>query len=264
MLRAMLHTQQLCISLGGREIVHRIDCSVAKGEVVALIGPNGSGKSTLLKALAGLLLPNSGTISLNGAPLDAITPRQRAQTVAYLPQGAECHWPLTVERVVELGRLPFEGGGKPDAPHIEKALLAVDALHLRDRVITELSGGERARVFLARALAGDPALLLVDEPGAGLDPYHQLQLMELLASRARENRAVLVVLHDLGLAARFCHRLLLLKEGRLIASGPPGEVLNENLLAEVHGVRAYRACHEGAPVIVPWERVSPTPPPATR
>ena len=255
----MLTTEQLCISLGGREIVHRIDCAVAKGEVVGLIGPNGSGKSTLLKALAGLLLPNSGMVRLNDTPLGGITPRQRAQILAYLPQGAECHWPLTVERVVELGRLPFDSGNA-DASHIENALRAVDALHLRDRMITELSGGERARVFLARALAGEPTLLLVDEPGAGLDPYHQLQLMELLATRAREGRAVLVVLHDLALAARFCHRLLLLKEGRLIASGPPEEVLNEDLLTEVHGVRAYRDRYENAPVIIPWERVSPTPP----
>ena len=186
-----------------------------------------------------------------------ITPRQRACRLAYLPQGAECHWPLTVERVVELGRLPFDGGDtEADARHVEQALLAVDALALRDRVITELSGGERARVFLARALAGDPALLLVDEPGAGLDPYHQLQLMELLAARVRTDRAVLVVLHDLGLAARFCHRLLLLKEGRLIASGTPQEVLGEGLLARVHGIRAYRASHESAPVLVPWERIS--------
>ena len=259
----MLITRQLSIALDSHTIIHEVDCAVGRGEVVGLIGPNGSGKSTLLKTLAGLLPPRSGSVRLNDVPLAEISPRQRAQILAYLPQGAECHWPLTVERVVALGRLPF-GGESADSSHIESALRAVDALHLRDRVITELSGGERARVFLARALAGDPALLLVDEPGAGLDPYHQLQLMELLASRAKEGRAVLVVLHDLGLAARFCHRLLLLKEGRLIASGPPQEVLTEDLLAEVHGVRAYRACHEKAAVIVPWERVPPTPPPAIR
>ena len=258
----MLNTYQLCISLGGREVVREIDCAVVKGEVVGLIGPNGSGKSTLLKALAGLLPPTSGSVRLGGVPMEKIAPRQRARTLAYLPQGAECHWPLTSERVVGLGRLPFGGGdGEADAPHVEKALEAVDALHLRHRVITELSGGERARVFLARALAGDPALLLIDEPGAGLDPFHQLQLMELLATRAAEGRAVLVVLHALGLAARFCHRLLLLKEGRLLASGPPEQVLGEELLAEAHGIRAFRSRHEDVPVIVPWKRAS-TPPAA--
>ncbi len=253
----MLETRQLCISLGGRNVVHEIDCAVAKGEVVGLIGPNGSGKSTLLKALAGLIPAASGGVRLHGEPLEKIAPRQRARTLGYLPQSAECHWPLTVERVVGLGRLPWGGGADEaaDASWIERALITVDALHLRHRVITELSGGERARVLLARALAGDPALLLIDEPGAGLDPFHQLQLMELLAARAREGRAVLIVLHDLTLAARFCDRLLLVKEGRLLASGPPEIVLTEKLLAEAHGVRAFRSRHSNAPVIVPWEQI---------
>jgi iron complex transport system ATP-binding protein len=257
----MLQTQQLCVSLGGRPVLHQVDCALSPGEVVGLIGPNGSGKSTLLKALAGLLPPESGEVLLDGVPMRKITPRERARRLAYLPQGAECHWPLTVERVVELGRLPFDGGETAaDALHVEKALHAVDALALRDRVITELSGGERARVFLARALASDPALLLVDEPGAGLDPYHQLQMMELLAARVQEDRAVLVVLHDLGLAARFCHRLLLLKDGRLLAFGTPQEVLSEKMLAEAHGIRAYRAHYEDTSVVMPWERLSPTRP----
>lgn len=254
----MLEAHQLSIALSRRRIVHQVDLALRPGELVGLIGANGSGKSTLLRALAGLLPAQEGRILLSGKLLRAHSPRQVAQTMAYLPQAAECHWPLTADRVVALGRLPFRGTSQElDAAQITRALAAVDALHLRDRVVTELSGGERARVFLARALAGNPALLLIDEPAAGLDPFHQLQLMEMLQGLAAENRGVLVVLHDLGLAARFCQRLLLLHEGRLMASGTPGEVLSDELLAKAHGVTAYRSIHQNAPVLMPWERITP-------
>jgi len=252
----MLEARQLSVSLSRRRIVHGVDLALHPGEIVGLIGANGSGKSTLLRALVGLLPAEEGQILLHGKPFHAYTPREVAQTLAYLPQAAECHWPLTADRVVALGRLPFSGASaEVNEAQIVKALTAVDALHLRDRVITQLSGGERARIFLARALAGDPALLLIDEPTAGLDPYHQLQLMEMLQEHAAQQRGVLVVLHDLGMAARFCHRLLLLHEGRLIASGPSGEVLTDELLAQAHGIAAFRSCHQGAPVILPWERL---------
>ena len=252
----MLQARQLSVSLGGRPIVRSIDLALGTNEVVGLIGANGSGKSTLLRALAGLLPAKSGEVLLNGKPLHRIPPREVARTMAYLPQSAECHWPLTADRVVALGRLPFHGRfTELDEDHVTRALTVVDALHLRNRVVTELSGGERARIFLARALAGDPALLLIDEPAAGLDPFHQLQLMELLQARAREGRGILVVMHDLGLAARFCDRLLMLHQGNLIASGPPDCVLNDALLAEAHGVTAFRGTHENAPVIVPWSRL---------
>jgi iron complex transport system ATP-binding protein len=252
----MLEAQQLSVALGGHRIVHPVDLSLAEGELVGLIGANGSGKSTLLRALAGLLPAESGSVLLGGKALEGIPLREVARTMAYLPQGPECHWPLTADRVVALGRLPFHGrSSELDEEHITRALAAVDAIHLRERAVNELSGGERARVFLARALAGDPALLLIDEPAAGLDPYHQLQLMELLETMARGGRGVLVVLHDLGLAARFCKRLLLLNEGKLIASGGPEVVLTDRLLAEAHRVSAYRSCHRGTSVLVPWDRL---------
>ncbi len=253
----MLKAHHLNINLGGRPIVHGVDLELATNEVVGLIGANGSGKSTLLRALSGLIPIESGKILLAGKPLHQLPLREIARTMAYLPQAAECHWPLTADRVVALGRLPFRGNSSElDEAHITRALTAVDALHLRDRQVTELSGGERARIFLARALAGDPALLLIDEPAAGLDPFHQLQLMELLQARAHEGRGILVVMHDLGLAARFCDRLLLLKQGSLIASGRPECVLTEALLAEAHGVSAFRSVNENAPVLVPWSRLS--------
>jgi iron complex transport system ATP-binding protein len=252
----MLEARQLSVALGGHRIVHPVDLSLAEGELVGLIGANGSGKSTLLRALAGLLPAESGSVLLGGKPLERIPLREVSRTMAYLPQGPECHWPLTADRVVALGRLPFHGSSSElDAQHITRALAAVDAIHLRERPVNELSGGERARIFLARALAGDPALLLIDEPAAGLDPYHQLQLMESLDGLAREGCGVLVVLHDLGLAARFCKRVLLLNGGKLIASGPPEVVLTDSLLAEAHRVSAYRDSYREKPVLVPWDRL---------
>ncbi len=253
----MLEATHLSVSLSGRRIVHEASLVLAKGELVGLIGANGSGKSTLLRALSGLLPAESGSVALCGRPLASLAPGELARTLSYLPQAAECHWPLTADRVVALGRLPFRGSSSElDAAHIAKALAAVDALHLRERAVNELSGGERARIFLARALAADPALLLIDEPGAGLDPYHALQLMELLRSLAREGRGVLMVLHDLGLAARFCDRLLVLHGGRLAADGPPESALADSLLAKAYGVNAYRSSHEALPVLVPWSRIS--------
>ena len=252
----MLEARQLTVALGKRRIVHSLDCALGGGELVGLIGANGSGKSTLLRALAGLLPAESGGVLLHGKPLARLPLREVARKLAYLPQAPQCHWPLAAERVVALGRLPFpESSPECDALHVARVLAAVDASHLRERPVHELSGGERARVFLARALAGDPELLLMDEPCAGLDPHHQLQLMELLAGLAREGRGVLVVLHDLGLAARFCGRLLLLEGGSLIASGCPDAVLADAPLARAHRIGVYRARHEESSVVVPWSRV---------
>jgi len=252
----MLKAQQLSVTLGGRRIINPVDLALGRGEMVGLIGANGSGKSTLLRALAGLLPAESGVVLLGGKPLHQRPLLEVAQTMAYLPQSPECHWPLTADRVVALGRLPFHGSsGELDADHVTRALSSVDALHLRERVVSELSGGERARVFLARALAGDPALLLIDEPAAGLDPYHQLQLMELLQVLAREGRGILVVLHDLGLAARFCNRLFVLQQGTLIASGTPECVLTDSVLAKAHQIEAHRSSCQDVPVIVPWKRL---------
>ena len=219
-------------------------------------GANGSGKSTILRALAGLLPAKSGAVLLRGKPLHQIPLDEIARTMAYLPQSPECHWPLTADRVVALGRLPFHGSSNElDENHVTRALSAVDALHLRDRIVNELSGGERACVFLARALAGEPAFLLIDEPAAGLDPYHRLQLMELLRALALKGCGILVVLHDLGMAARFCGRLFVLNAGKLIASGSPETVLTDSLLAEAYHISAYRSCHQETTVLVPWNRL---------
>lgn len=251
-----LAMEHLSVQRDGRTILHDITVDLVRaGEVVGLVGPNGSGKSTLLKAAAGIL-PGGGSVRLNGTPLADVPPKALARQLAYLPQNPVCHWPLSVERVVELGLLPFELSPQQREERIRRAMQSVDVTHFRGRCIHELSGGERARVFLARALAGDPDLLLVDEPGAGLDAYHQLQLMELIRARAEAGNGVVVVLHDLGLAARFCHRLLLMHEGRLAASGSADTVLSDRALAETHRIAVYRTCHEGIPLVVPWKRIS--------
>ena len=184
--------------------------------------------------------------------------RDFAAKVAYLAQGGAVHWPLTVERIVALGRLPrlsaFERISEVDREATEAAMARTDVSHLRDRSVTTLSGGERARVMIARALAGEPQVLLADEPVAALDPYHQLQVMEFLAEFAEDGAAVLVVLHDLTLAARFCDRLVLIDAGRPVAEGPPEEVLSAENLRETYHVEAELGRRQGEPFVVPWSR----------
>ncbi|HYD98919.1 MAG TPA: ABC transporter ATP-binding protein [Alphaproteobacteria bacterium] len=241
---------------GGRDILADVSLAVPGGAVWGLIGPNGAGKSTLLRLLAGLAAPAAGTVALEGAALAALPPRERARRIAYLPQAGTVAWPLTVERLVALGRLPhlqpWQRPGPADAAAIAAALAACEMEALRERPATELSGGERARALLARALAAEPRLLLADEPTAGLDPRHQLRVMALLRRAAAAGAAVVVVLHDLTLAARFCDGLLLLDRGRAVAAGTPGAVLTPERLAAVYGVEAAAIAIEGREVLLPW------------
>lgn len=258
---AILQAEGLSVRLGGREVVADVSLELAPGEVVGLIGPNGSGKSTCISALAGIRRPSSGTIRLDGVLLDDVAPRVRARSVSYLPQNPECHWPLSVRQVVALGRLPHRslwgGVGPGDAAAIDLAMEKLEVTTLAGRRVDRLSGGERMRVMLARALAPEPRALLVDEPTDGLDPNHQLHVMELLRSSAAEGRAVLAVLHDLSLAERFCDRLLLLHEGRLLASGAPREVLVPENVARAYRVEAEFIGEGAHATVVPWRRIRP-------
>ena len=249
----MVRLENVSIALGERTVVAGVSADLGGG-VIGLIGPNGAGKSTLVRAIAGLI-PADGGILIDGAPIASMSLRDRARHIAYLPQGQSVHWPLTVERLVALGRLPhlapFARPGDADAQAIERALERTELLPLRDRPIDELSGGERARVLLARALAVEAPLLLADEPLAALDPAHQIEVMALLRAEAARGATVIAVLHDLTLAARWCDRLLLIDQGSLVADGKPAEVLTADRIGAVYGVSAFIGEAQGEPLIVP-------------
>ena len=257
--RVLLSGRDLRVVRGGAVILDGIGIDVRAGQMLGLIGPNGSGKTTLVRTLIGLQQAAGGTVNLEGRPLSAWRPRDRARRVAYLPQGHEVRWPLTVRRVVALGRIPHETGWPgptgADAAAVDDALFRVDAAHLAGRLFTTLSGGEKGRVMLARALAGQTAVLMADEPVASLDPGHQLDIMNLLSGLRASGRALVVVLHDLTLATRFCDRLALLAGGRLIADGPPDMVLTGDVLARHYGIRAIQGAHDGTRYLVPWARM---------
>jgi iron complex transport system ATP-binding protein len=249
----MVRLERVAVSLGGRRIVEHISADLAGG-VTGLIGPNGAGKSTLVRAIAGLV-PSEGAILIDGMRVGSMPLLDRARRIAYLPQGQAVHWPLTVERLVALGRLPhlapFARQGAADGAAIEMALERTDLLGLRDRPVDQLSGGERARVLLARALAVEAPLLLADEPLAALDPSHQIDVMRLLRAEADRGATVIAVLHDLTLAARWCDRLLLIDQGRLVADGSPRDVLTADRIGAVYGVSAYIGEADGEPLVVP-------------
>lgn len=247
--------QTLNVAIGGRAVLHGIDATLAPGMLVGVIGPNGAGKSTLVRAVLGLLPGASGKVLLDGIDVTNIARKDIARRIAYLPQGQTLHWPLSVERLVALGRLPhlapFSRIGEEDRAAIDRALTLCDVQHLRSRDATQLSGGERARALLARALAVDARALIVDEPLGAIDPGHQMEVMELLRRQADGGALVIAVLHDLSMAARFCDRVLLLNEGRLVADGPPQEVLTAPRISEVYRMNAWAGDVEGQRIIVP-------------
>jgi len=250
-----LVAEDLSVVLKGREVLHHIRFAAEPGELVAIVGPNGAGKTTLLKAVA-CLIDADGRLEWRGRTLAEIPAAERARLMAYLPQGHVAHWPIAARQVVALGRAPLASSlnrlHPADEDAIDQAIDAVDAASFADRPITELSGGERARIMLARALAVGAPLLLADEPVASLDPEHQLGVMTILADQARAGRLVLAVSHDLLLAARFADRVLVLSEGRIVASGAAGETLKPELLRDVFKVETLPLHHEGGSLAVPW------------
>jgi iron complex transport system ATP-binding protein len=253
---AIITAQGVNVTLAGRLVLSDISLALSTGHLVALVGPNGAGKTTLLRALAGLA-PSQGEIHVRGETLSSLSLTERARRFAYLPQGHLVHWPLPARDIVALGRYPH-GATDParlsaeDADAVLRAMQAADVLQFIDRRVTELSGGERSRVALARVLAVEAPVILADEPTSSLDPRHQLDVMQTLRAAADKGALVIVVTHDLGLAARFSDTVLVLSEGRLVAQGRPEEALSEQVMGEVFRVSAYRAEYQRETVIMPW------------
>ena len=245
----IISAHNLTLAISGQTIIHNLSLDLHPGDLIGVIGANGAGKSTLLRGLAGLVAPTAGRITLDGVALGQVPAGMRARALAYLPQDRTVHWPLAVERVVALGRQPFGGSGGSDV--IETAMDDADVTHLRHRIVTTLSGGELARVLLARALAQTPRVLLADEPTAGLDPAHQLGLFERLTSLSKSGVAVVVALHDLSLAVRYCSRILLLRDGHALGLGAPLDVVTPANLATAYGIDARVTTVDGMPVVVP-------------
>jgi len=224
-----------------------VSMSLQRGDVLGLIGPNGAGKSTLLKTLAGLE-KYSGEIKLEENLIESYSSSERSRIIGLQPQLVNSTWPISVEEVVALGRTPWHDR---DEAAIQQAITLAGITEFTERTIDHLSGGERARVWLARVLAGQPQALLVDEPVANLDIHYQLSVMNVLKEYAANNNGVIVALHDLSLAARYCNKLCLLKNGECVAQGTAAEVLTESLLNSVYEVDVDVDLNRQPPVVLP-------------
>ncbi len=253
--RPGIAAQAIALRLAGRRVLENIGMTLVRGELVGIIGPNGAGKSSLLKVIAGQRLADAGTITIDGRPCPGIDRRDLARALAYLPQERLVHWPLPVEDVVALGRLPHGSTGtalsSSDRSAVNGAITTMDLEALRHRPATELSGGELVRTLIARTLAQETPYVLADEPVAGLDPAHQIALFERLRALAEAGRGIAVALHDLTLAVRYCHRVVVLAGGRGIAAGAPREVLTAELVRRVYGVEAFAGEIAGLPAVLP-------------
>lgn len=258
-----IQLDSVSVSLGRRQVVRSVSAALEPGRLVGIIGPNGAGKSSLLRVMLGLIPANSGHALIDGTPVAQMPRAAVARRVAYLPQGQTLHWPLSVERLVALGRLPhlapMSSLTAGDLAAVDRALDRADVTDLRYRIATDLSGGERARALLARALAVEAPALVVDEPLASLDPGHQIDVMTLLRREADAGALVIAVLHDLTMAARYCDRLLLMHGGALVADGAPMEVLTADRLQSVYAIHALIDASGSSPMVVPIDRAIDAP-----
>lgn len=251
------------LTLGTRPVLRNVSLDIVAGEVVALVGPNGAGKSSLLRVMAGLLEPNEGDVRIDGRRLSEYSTAEIGVRIAYLAQSREVHWPMAVGAIVGLGRLPHRGAGMTttarDDAAVAVAMAQMGVTELASRPVLALSGGEQARVLMARALAQEPRLLIADEPTAGLDLAHQLELMQVLRKRSQTGAACVVAMHDLGMAARFADIIVLLAHGHIVASGVAKDVLTHERIAAVYGVDVVVTTVDEMPVFVPRMIVTPMP-----
>ncbi|KQN29130.1 ABC transporter ATP-binding protein [Sphingomonas sp. Leaf38] len=249
----------LHVRLGKRTVLQDVSAHLRPGRVTAILGPNGAGKSTLVKAAAALISLSAGSVRLDTQDVATMDPRARARAIGYLPQDATVHWNIVARDVVALGRLPHLGAHAAPSPQdraaVDRAMHDTETTRLADRPIGELSGGERARVLLARVLAGEPRWLLADEPLASLDPSHQIDLLARLRTYAAGGAGVVIVLHDLIQAQRAADDTLLIADGRVVAFGPVADVMTADTLAHVFGVRVAPLDDGDRRLLVPVGRV---------
>lgn len=255
-----LRFDDLTLALRERPVLSKVSGRFSRASVTVILGANGAGKSTLLSCLAALRAPDSGVVTLGGRPLVAIPAMERARQIGLLPQQADIHWDINVRALVALGRMPHHGRwnhSAADDAAIDQAMEQTDCARFANRKAQRLSGGEQARVLLARVLAGKPDWILADEPLANLDPAHQLDAMACFRAAATAGAGVVLVLHDLTQAARIADHLIVMKEGGIIAAGPVAQVLTPAVLEAAYGVRVHIGQDEtGAPVIAPIARIA--------
>lgn len=249
---SVLSCTAIRVVIGSRTILDDVSLTFAPGTVTAILGPNGTGKSTLLSCLAGLREPSSGGVTLDEAALSGLKPRDRARRIAFLPPAPEVAWPVEARTLIELGRTPFIGARGltgEDRAAVDRAIVAADVSAFEHRIVDTLSGGERARVLIARAFSGEPEWLLADEPLTGLDPAHQLDAAGLFRRMADDGVGVVVTLHDLSMAARMADRIVVLAGGGVLADGPPGVALTSDVLRQAYGVEAIVTDRPGGALI---------------
>lgn len=254
----MLQAENLSLQRAGKAIIQQIGLTLSVGQVVGVLGTNGAGKSTLLAGLSGELSPHTGQVLLANKPLMNWSAEQRACHLAVLPQSSTLNFAFLVKEIVALGRLPHKTGFLKDQQIINEILALVDVIHLAERDYLTLSGGERQRVHLARVLAqlwpiSDHSVLLLDEPTSMLDPLHQQTLLKVVRHCAANGAAVMVILHDLNLAACYCDQLVLLQEGKIFTQGKPQEVLTSDHIKAVFGLDVLIKPHplQGYPLVIP-------------
>ena len=255
----LIDAKNIGFSIEGKTILDKVNVCLESGEMLGLIGPNGAGKSTLLKVLAKLNESFLGDYALKQKNISDYSRKDLAKIIGYQEQSAPVHWPLPVRRVVELGRLPHQGFSEKLTDHDQQLIeTAIDKAQIRDlldREVSSLSGGERMRVLLARLFAGEHKIILADEPVASLDPYHQVHVMELLAEHAKAGNAVIVVLHDITLAARFCDRVILLDKGRCVAQDNVMALHESKQLEKTYQMSFHKNKMGDDVILTPWRRL---------
>lgn len=249
---AFLSAASIHVSLGDKHVLQGVSISFHKGEVTAIVGPNGAGKSTLLNALAGLYRPDTGEIRLGERDIFALPARERAQCIGFLPQIPEIAWDVDARVFAGLGRIPFAASWGPSAEDmaaVDRALALTGADVLAERNVKTLSGGERARVLLARVLAGEPEWLLADEPMTALDPGYQLDIATLFRGLAAGGQGIIVTMHDLQMALKVADRVVMLAEGKILADGAPAFALSPSILSAAYGIDARYVDGQAGPVL---------------